>query len=140
MIASFQGRYRFLSNFWPCTIEYKGIIFPSTENAYQAAKNLNPIDWAQFTTCGPGEAKRLSRKLPIRKDWDKIKLSVMAELTIEKYAVESDLADRLVQTYPHELVEGNTWHDYFWGVCAGRGENNLGKLLMARREYLRTLS
>ena len=41
------------------------------------------------------------------------------------------------------LVEGNTWHDNYWGCCtcsrcAGRrGRNNLGRLLMKlRAEYM----
>jgi predicted NAD-dependent protein-ADP-ribosyltransferase YbiA (DUF1768 family) len=29
---------RWLSNFYPCTIEYEGITYPSSEHAYQAAK------------------------------------------------------------------------------------------------------
>lgn len=36
-----------------------------------------------------------------------------------------------------ELIEGNNWGDTFWGVCNGRGENMLGKLLMEIRDYLR---
>lgn len=34
------------------------------------------------------------------------------------------------------LVEGNNWHDKFWGVCGGEGENHLGKMLMHIRERL----
>ena len=35
-----------------------------------------------------------------------------------------------------ELIEGNTWHDTFWGVDlkTGEGENHLGKILMALRK------
>ncbi len=35
------------------------------------------------------------------------------------------------------LIEGNTWRDTFWGIYEGKGENNLGKLLMKIREELR---
>lgn len=35
-----------------------------------------------------------------------------------------------------ELIEGNTWGDTFWGVCRGKGENNLGKILMRLRSEL----
>ncbi len=31
------------------------------------------------------------------------------------------------------LIEGNTWNDTFWGVCRGKGQNNLGKILEAIR-------
>ena len=40
VIDSFQGEYRFLSNFWPCVVEYEGTEYPSVENAYQAAKTI----------------------------------------------------------------------------------------------------
>lgn len=33
-------------------------------------------------------------------------------------------------------MEGNTWHDVYWGVdlCTGEGENHLGKILMTQRQ------
>lgn len=31
------------------------------------------------------------------------------------------------------LVHGNSWRDHFWGECAGKGENWLGRLLMEVR-------
>src|SRR4051812_21328901 len=40
-IAEFQGEYRFLSNFWPATVEFEGIRYPTAEHAYQAAKTLD---------------------------------------------------------------------------------------------------
>jgi predicted NAD-dependent protein-ADP-ribosyltransferase YbiA (DUF1768 family) len=38
MINKFEGRYRFLSNFYPCEIEHQGIKYPSVENFYVAMK------------------------------------------------------------------------------------------------------
>jgi hypothetical protein len=37
-----------------------------------------------------------------------------------------------------ELVEGNHWHDTFWGVDAttGEGDNGLGQILMQVRMEL----
>ena len=32
MITRFDGRYGFLSNFYPCKIEYQGITYPSVEH------------------------------------------------------------------------------------------------------------
>ena len=46
------------------------------------------------------------------------------------------LKDQLLATGDVELIEGNDWGDEFWGVCCGKGSNNLGKLLMlVRRHY-----
>lgn len=143
MVDRFEDQYAFLSNFYPCTIFYKGVIFPSLENAYQAAKYtgedaLNVCqEFAGFT---PGKAKRKGRKLPLRSDWDKIKLEVMEELLRIKF-VDEVLKRQLLATGEEELIEGNDWHDNFWGccsckICCNRGMNNLGKLLMKlRSEY-----
>lgn len=49
----------------------------------------------------------------------------------------SELGNKLEATGDSLLVEGNWWHDTFWGVCNGFGENNLGKLLMKIREELK---
>lgn len=35
------------------------------------------------------------------------------------------------------VIEGNQWHDTFWGVCNGVGQNNLGQILMDTRRILR---
>ena len=43
----------------------------------------------------------------------------------------------LMETDDHELIEGNWWNDTFWGVYKGKGENNLGKLLMEIRQRIR---
>ena len=37
-INSFRGRYVFMSNFYPCKIEHKGITYPSVEHYYVALK------------------------------------------------------------------------------------------------------
>jgi hypothetical protein len=54
-----------------------------------------------------------------------------------------ELREWLVATYPIPLVEGNYWHDNYWGDCscnkcqATPGINKLGKMLMDLRERLR---
>lgn len=134
MINSFKDDYRFLSNFWPCTVNLDGWWYPSVEHAYQAAKCLMP-ERGQFNIrMTAGQAKRLGQKIALRPDWEQIKLEVMATLLIQKFAKGSHLGNKLLATAPHELIEGNTWGDVYWGVCEGKGENNLGKLLMLIRE------
>ena len=144
MIDCFDEQYAFLSNFYPCAIFYKGVLFPSLENAYQAAKYsgedaLNVYqEFARFT---PGKAKRKGRKLPLRNDWDMVKLEAMEELLRIKFADEV-LKRQLLSTGEEELIEGNDWHDNFWGscsceTCCNRGMNNLGKLLMKLRSECR---
>ena len=135
-ITEFQGEYRWLSNFWPAVVLLDGHTYPSVENAYQAAKLTWPAQRAPFRTCTAGQAKRLSRTLPLRVDWEVVKLPVMRSLIQQKFSPGSTLGGKLLATGSRELVEGNKWGDVFWGVCRGRGQNHLGKLLMEQRAVL----
>ena len=137
-IGEFQGQWRFLSNFWPCGIVYDGEAYSSVEHAYQAAKI--PLLQKELReeikkTVSPGEAKKLSRQLPMREDWEVVKMDIMLCLLRQKFSNEP-LRSKLLATMPLELVEGNWWGDIFWGVYQGRGLNNLGKLLMQIRNEL----
>ena len=142
-IRTFTGNYRFLSNFYPVRIamddEVSSGMYPSVEHAYQACKTLNVAERERILRCPtPGQAKRLGREVTIRKDWEQIKLKVMYHLLRQKFGAHADLQDRLLMTGYAELIEGNDWHDTFWGVCNGKGQNHLGKLLMQVREELRS--
>jgi ribA/ribD-fused uncharacterized protein len=131
VIDSFRGPHDFLSNF-----------HDSTEKIFQAWKTLD-IGWQQriLQARSPREAKRLGNLAPLRPDWEEIKLAVMLRCLRVKFAPGSPLASALLDTEPHELIEGNTWHDNFWGACfcprcGGQGSNWLGRLLMVRRAEL----
>ena len=138
-IESFTGDYRFLSNFYFPEfrrIPYEGINYPTVEHAYQAAKTLDNnqrIKIAQLDT--PGKAKRAGRQVKLREDWDEVKLQVMTNLIWMKFQVPG-LRLKLLATGDVELIEGNYWGDTYWGVCRGKGENNLGKILMNVRKVL----
>lgn len=128
----FDGEYRFLSNFFPGEVEYEGLVYPSVEHAYQAAKTLNLEERNQFLTVTPGQAKRLGKQLKNRDDWDSVKVSIMTELVRKKFKIEH-LREQLLATGNRYLIEGNTWGDTFWGVCNGNGKNMLGIILMQIR-------
>lgn len=136
MIGEFQGPHRWLSNFWPVKIEYKHLVFGSVEHAYQAAKCAHPNDMISFVGISPGAAKRLGRIIARRADWDDVKLEIMRELVTQKFTTNLDLQRRLIATGKQNLVEGNAWGDEFWGVCRGRGQNHLGRILMTLRAQL----
>jgi ribA/ribD-fused uncharacterized protein len=133
-IDDFNGNYRFLSNFYPCTVEYEGITYPSNEHYYVAMKttDLNlRREVANVST--PGQVKRFGRAMEIRPDWDSVKLQVMEYGLRQKFS-DPTLAQMLKDTGDAQLVEGNTWGDTYWGICKGVGHNYLGKLLMKVRE------
>lgn len=140
-IDSFQGEYRWLSNFWPAPVYYDGDGYPSVENAYQAAKTALPAEREPFRSCTAGQAKRLGRRVTMRFDWEGLKLRVMEDLLRQKFAgYHDDLTQKLLATGDAVLVEGNTWGDRYWGKvpdAQGEGENHLGQLLMKIRNELR---
>lgn len=133
-IQTFDGPYRFLSNFYPISVEYEGIKFSSVEHAYQAAKTLDMNvrrEIAQLPTAG--KAKRAGKVIaPIREDWELVKFSIMLELVRKKFEHET-LRYMLFLTRDSILIEGNNWGDTYWGICNNVGENNLGKILMQVR-------
>lgn len=136
-INKFYGKYRFLSNFYPCKITYYDREYPSVEHAYQAHKtddeNLKEIIRLSKT---PGEAKRLGKNAKLKKHWDSVKVLTMLELVRLKFA-NPELKAKLLETGTKELVEGNTWGDTFWGVCNNVGQNMLGRILMTVREEIK---
>lgn len=135
-IESFQGQYRWLSNFWPAEVEFEGITFPTVEHAYQAAKTQDERERRAIAALPtPGQAKRMGKKVRLRSDWEDVKVEVMTQLVRAKFE-DPDLMYKLAQTKDAYLIEGNTWGDTFWGVCRGKGKNHLGQILMKVRSEI----
>lgn len=139
VIPEFQGNYRFLSNFWPADVEADGIMYPTVEHAYQAAKTLDMAERRRIAALAtPAEAKAAGRALTLRPGWDQDKFAVMEALVRQKFTRHVELRTKLLETGDAELQEGNTWGDRVWGVYQGQGENRLGKILMRVRAELRS--
>jgi N-glycosidase YbiA len=140
VISGFRGSYSFLSNFAPSPIVSKDDrlpIAPTVEHAYQASKTLiTDLQIEILTAATPGKAKRLGRALALRPDWEQVKVPTMWRCLQQKFQLPGSLANRLIDTAPALLFEANEWGDTFWGVCGGRGENVLGRLLMQQRDAL----
>jgi ribA/ribD-fused uncharacterized protein len=142
-IDKFDGPYRFLSNFWPSPVMFCGDTYHTVEHAYQAAKTLDLRARAKFRdgTITAGMAKRMGKELVLRPNWDIIKTTVMECLIKQKFR-DKTLKQMLLETAPALLIEGNTWHDRFWGECYcpnhknNPGKNNLGTILMRVRDEL----
>lgn len=135
-IDRFDGtKYRFLSNFWPAIVQFEGAWYPTVEHAYQAAKTTEKeLRRAICLAKTPYIAKRLGNAVVVRDNWENLKYSVMEDLVRQKFAIP-DLQKLLLETGDEELIEGNTWGDVYWGVCDGKGQNNLGRILMFVRNY-----
>lgn len=145
VIDSFRGRHSFLSNFYHHTITYKGIQFRSTETAYQMEKIYGPDLDGQtddvknlFATVSSTESKAMGKN-KAKADWRERSLQVMLDVLRIKFS-QSPMRNLLLDTGDSVLVEGNNWHDDFYGTCScgncPPGANWLGRLLMRVRDEL----
>lgn len=135
IINSFDGEYDFLSNFYECPILWKGNLYRNSESIYQSYKTLDNVPF-DFTKTTGSQAKKISKTLNVRSDWNKIKFDLMFNICREKFNQNPDIAQKLMNTGDTILIEGNYWGDTYWGICNGEGQNNLGKILMKIREEL----
>lgn len=142
MIKEFKDEYRYLSNFYPCEIEYEGIKFDSVEKAYQSAKT-NDLKLREEISLlsSPGKAKRFfkNRSEDVREDWNKVKLDIMRDLLRKKFVENDYFRRKLLSTGNSEIQEGNWWGDKFFGVDlkTGEGQNLLGKMIMDIRKEIK---
>jgi ribA/ribD-fused uncharacterized protein len=139
-VSEFSGNFAFLSNFFPSPMNISGANWATVEHFYQACKTLDPIQAEVIREAEtPGRAKRYGGNLQLRADWDQIKLQVMEFIVEQKFLQNPQLMERLKNTGNATLVEGNCWHDNFWGDCSCArcrnkpGQNQLGKILMSVR-------
>lgn len=141
MIDSFRGDFGFLSNFYEASIWVDGHRYPSVEHAYQAFKfgpliHENDAHDTVRKASTPAVAKKLGKAARLPDDWDVAKVALMRRLVSEKFR-NPLLRTMLLATEDAILIEGNTWNDTTWGVCRGKGQNLLGKILMETREDCR---
>jgi len=152
MIDQFRGEYAFLSNFHPLTnpIKSANLTLFTNEHFFCVHKTFDLQDrlWiAQQPT--PALAKKAAgpngldgRKIELRADWPQVDTQVMFTGLILKFMANYDLATKFMETRGRRLVEGNWWHDNYWGNCTCvkcthiPGQNNLGQLLEAARDLL----
>lgn len=133
-IKGFFGDYRFLSNFYESPVTIDKITYPTVEHYYQAMKafNLEDHDWVKEAPT-PGLAKYRGKRVAVREDWEKVKVTKMEIGLTAKFDQHENLKKLLMDTEYAELEETNQWNDTFWGVCRNEGKNMLGVLLMQIR-------
>lgn len=135
-IEKLTGKWAPLSNFHT---ESNG---KTAEHIFQAAKTDSKAERAHILSRPkPGQAKYAGKRCTLRSDWELLKEGFMEEILRRKFQ-DPTLRNLLDETGDAEIVEGNRWHDNFWGQClcerkscaARTGRNTLGNLLMKIRE------
>ena len=131
----FGEEFRYLSNFHICPVYFEGKLYQSSENAYMAAKTEDLAIREQVAMLPPNKAKRFGTTIILRPGWVEMKYDVMSACVFDKFYRNHDIRKLLLDTGDKYLEETNHWGDVWYGVCDGVGQNNLGKILMATREF-----
>lgn len=150
-ISSFQDEYMFLSNFYEAPVTYNGRTYRNNEAAFQSMKDISRAD--DFTKLSASKAKRLGRAVQLVDNWDEIKDDIMYDIVKCKFTQNTTLKEKLLATGTAVLIEGNNWHDNYWGATEKPqsyatsneyildhtrlyGKNRLGIILMIVRHEL----
>lgn len=132
--------YGEFSNFYSAAIKIKGKVWRTSEHYFQAQKFAETKYEEEIRSLvSPGAAARKGRdrKLPLRKDWEKVKDNVMREAVRAKFSQHKNLKELLLSTNDSILIE-HTTNDHYWGDGGnGSGRNMLGKILMEIRTELK---
>ena len=139
----------FLSNFYKCTVNHKGIAYKSVKHGDQGTKakicHAPGIHACILSVDSPALAKIYAKEIFVTDEWERIKLDIMRELLFCKYRQNRDMYFKLLNTRPHNLLECTL--DDYWGTgCrllsiaavegSWTGQNMLGKLLVEVRDIL----
>ena len=144
---AFSSANCFLSNFFPCTVFYRGSKFSCTEQGYQFMKakiHLNEKAMKEIMEARtPLDMKRAGETVITDERWERDKFNVMEELLWAKFRQNKELYFLLMNTRPYDLIESTM--DKCWGAgClmgsialdegVWEGENHLGRMLMYIRK------
>lgn len=143
-ICFYEQDFYVLSNFSAFNLRWEGLVFPTSEHAYQWSKfwdvnNGQNVKKFILHASSAHQAFKLAEQFrgERRNDWDKVKVGIMRNILRAKARQHDYVLRKLLATGDRELVE-NSWRDDFWGWGPNRdGQNMLGKLWMEIRTELR---
>jgi len=144
----------FLSNFYPCKVVFRDLVFPSSEHLYmwKKARYFNDIETSDLIVKADTakEAKKLGRSVKgfDESQWSYVSGSSMMSALLHKFQNE-DLKQMLIDTKEKYLVEASPV-DKIWGIGLSpddqlrfqsanwTGLNLLGTCLMQVRTFYST--
>lgn len=134
-----SSEYCWLSNFFLSPMTIDGNDYPTMEHWFQSQKFTN-LELQEKIRLAPTAAKAKSfgkkRDISFRSDWDCLREEIMYKGLQAKFAQNSLLSRKLLETGTLELKEEAFW-DSYWGTGrTGKGKNRMGVLLMKLRSEL----
>ncbi|MGM5479947.1 MAG: NADAR family protein [Nanobdellota archaeon] len=114
-------------NYSSFQVEYNGILFPTSEHAYQAMKFIktNPGIFEKIKSAKSAhDAHKIAISYKSFRDtaWNEKKRSVMKNILRHKIRQHPYVLKKLIQSGTREIIE-DSWRDAIWGW----GENKDGK-------------
>lgn len=157
-IKFFSARTDFyeFSNFFYAPITYNGVLYPTSEHAFQRQKLKDKSKFAKILDnvgidkknkyFKPGEVyQEINKKHSIfnpnkdfkytQSEWDEKKYSIMKDIVKEKLKQHYWIRVLLFKTKNSKIYEVNP-HDRYWSITSG-GFNALGKILMELRSKIK---
>jgi ribA/ribD-fused uncharacterized protein len=137
IIPEFSPPWECFRNFHPSPIIIQDEEYDTVEHAYQAYKTLNPVEREYVRNAPtPREAKKRGRHVTLREDFPIVRIPLMRLFVLTKFTRHRRCRQVLTLSHDAIIQEGNWWGDTFWGICNGKGENNLGIILMEVRNIV----
>ncbi len=138
---SVADEYGDFSNFAGFPIRLDGEVWPTSEHYFQAQKFRDRSVRKKIRKANsPMIAARMGRdrSLPLRRDWESVKVEVMRKAVRAKFTQHDELRTLLLETGDAKIVE-HTENDAYWGDGGdGSGKNMLGRILMEVRDWIRS--
>ena len=135
--SSGTNPYRVFSNLYRAEITLDGKVYPSVEHYVQSMKFVGSDDeYAERIRLQKNAAMVVgmsrSKEHPVRADWEHVKMEYVRKGLAAKFAAHPELK-KLLEKSTGE-IEYESTVDSYWGIGAdGKGENQLGVLLMELR-------
>ena len=152
-IDDFSGVYEFLSLDYPAIVTYTHHDSGEVQTFSSALLALFQLRFGgvrQYDVRGPysfekyednydeicEKVRKECELLDERADWATSRLGILDRILRDKFHRSSELREKLVETGHRELVWENSVFDIFFGQVAGKGQNQLGRLLMGIRSSI----
>ena len=149
-VTAFYSKHDLFSNFYPCELLIKGIVFNCSEQAFMYTKAMYFKDEVKakeiLATEYAWKQKQLGREVNgfNRQVWNRVSPHFMLMIVGEKLDQHASIRSALMKTEDTIIVEASE-KDFFWGAGVGiddprigdpatwQGRNELGKIFMKHR-------